>query len=156
MAILQWCGVNSLNLIKLNLKVSGSNVLTGIATIYTNIECIVQRIWKVMSHNVLSQCHAVFDILLYYVGAWHDTSSTHLYKSYGFVSISCPFWWKRNHNHSSKPSCKKTLFEVCLNLSFNYNTMCPSTGNSSQQKIWATNSARKLTCLKKWFSFWNI
>ena len=104
---------------------------------FNNMECTV--------------CLCVHTYVCGYLVRWlegNDIPSTHLYKRYGFVSISCPFWWKRNHNHSSKPSCKKTLFEVCLNLSFNYNTMCPSKGNSSQQKIWATNSARKLTCLK--------
>ena len=62
-------------------------------------------------------------------------SSTDLYKSHGFVPIRCPLCWKRNHNHFSKLSCKKTLFEVSLNFSFNYNIMCPSRGNSSQQEI---------------------
>lgn len=109
---------------------------------FNNMECTV--------------CLCVHTYVCGYLVRWlegNDISSTHLYKKYGIVAISCPFWWKRNHNHSSKRSHKKTLREVCLNLSFNYNTMRPSKGNSSQQKIWATISARKLTCLQNDFPF---
>ena len=63
---MEWCEFISM-LFKLSLKGGVSNVLSGIAT---NVQ-----IWKVMSHNVPSQCHAMFDIMLccvmsYYVGSW--------------------------------------------------------------------------------------